>query len=149
MKHALKSLYEVVIFDQTRRGLVQFRDCQCCGFFHIRVVVSQTVFEWFAKMLGNLLYSDTAHRAHSESSHQRIRLFTTVFLKRIDRHNRKIRFWFGVVDYIQIYQLFKFNRLRFHAFDHVREQRRNVFANRHHSDYLLGCFFAVFGLVGV
>ena len=51
------------------------------------------------------------------------------------------------VDDVKVDQLLQLDRGRLHALDHVREERRDVLADRHHGDDLLGGLLPLFSLV--
>jgi len=132
----LQSLNELVILDETGGGLVKFCDRQSSSLFDIRIVVSETVFERFAQVLRDAFNANAAHGSDGKGAHEWVGSLFGVFLKGVDGHDGEVGFAFGVVDDVKVDKLFQLNACRLHAFDHVGEERRNVFADGHHCNDL-------------
>ena len=138
-----------MVLDQSRRSLVQLAHRDTSGFFHISIRIVQALLKTLTQVLSDTLDPDASHGSDGKRSEQWRELLSGILLERVDRHNHQIWLRLGVVDNVEVNELFQLNRLSLHALDHVWEERRDIFTDGHHSNHLLCGFFPLVGSRGV
>lgn len=77
----LQGVKETLIFYQLRVDVVEFCDTDCCGLAHIGILILQALAEGLAQVLCDLINTDAAHGAYSQSTDKRIWIFTILGYK--------------------------------------------------------------------
>jgi hypothetical protein len=87
-------------------------------------------------VLRDLVDADAPHSADSQGTDERVRV-VAILHKGVHSQQRQVRVALGVVDQVEIHQLFQLQILGLDAVHDVCEEGGDVFANRHVGDDLL------------
>lgn len=123
--HIVQLLQESVLNDQFRLEVVQLGYAQRCGLANVGVLVSQTLLQWIAEIVYNLLRPQTSHCPDCQSTDERIRI-VAVFDEGVHRKDDKLGLGFGIVHEIQINQLLLLEVVCLHILENIGKETADI-----------------------
>lgn len=123
----MQLLQEPILQHQFRLQIIQLRHTQRRRLPHIRVIVPQTFLQRIAQIVDYLLYTYASHGPDGECADERVWVIG-VFDEGVDGKNDKFGLGFGIVDEVEVDELFLFYVVGLHIFEHVREETADICA---------------------
>lgn len=123
----MQLLQEPILQHQLGFQIIQLRHTQRRRLPHIWVIVPQAFLQRIAQIVNYLLDAYAPHGPDSERADERVRV-VRVFDEGVDGKNDEFGLGFGIIDEVEVDELFLFDVVGLHIFEHVREETADIYA---------------------
>mmetsp|Transcript_24348 Transcript_24348/g.39794 ORF Transcript_24348/g.39794 Transcript_24348/m.39794 type:complete len:217 (+) Transcript_24348:1452-2102(+) len=131
----MKCFQKATFCHQVGSNVVELGNTDGRCLAHVRIFVSQGTAQRFAQVLRDTIDTDASHGSHRQCPNERVGI-VGVLHKRVDGQQGQFGLRLGVVDQVQVHQLFEFNVSSLNAIENIRKEHGDVFSYGHVGDDL-------------